>query len=530
MKPILARIKMRPKFLDAAAILFGLLFSWVVKNRLSALLFSGRYFTGRPFFDQVLIFICFTLFFTLLAYLLAFVLLLNKRMAQYFEMVDQRIALFFDKMRTNGKFRVAVSLGILGLGFLCIFLLNNVVTSIDMQTGQYKTHEIVPAMSEIGADFRAGLYLPAKDLFIGKTFREIWANTQNDNAYPPLVTLAGTLFLPFEENRAYLIQVILLIFFNIGSLGIAAALIHKYIFRRSGLDETISLLISAFLFIIFSFYTFSSYPFLFSIERGNYDIIAIFFTLLTLWVFLRYPEKVWTQVILLSIATNLKIYPAILFLLLLRKHGKKLIFPMLISNLILLFILGPNNLIAFITTLASRSGLDSTSNWIGNHSSYSFVRDLVLNVYPTAPNIFMPLWLVCTLLPILIWGIAVFFLLKEKVNPQTAILYFMVSVPLMDMIPTVSHDYRLVIQYSVAVLLIAFILKRIVQKQNLANYLQLLLATLVLLFMGRSFSFFGPSFYNFIANKYIWLLCLEGLIVWNVVQDRMGDPKPQLTP
>ena len=432
-------------------------------------------------------------------------------------------------MRTNGKFRVVVSLVILGLGFVCIFLLNNAITSIDTHTWVYKTHEIVPAMSVIGADFRAGLYQPAKDLFVGKTIQQIWENTQNDNAYPPLVTLMGLLFLPFEENKAYLIQVVLLILFNIGSLGIAAAMVHKYIFLRSGLDETVSLLISAFLFISFSFYTFSSYPFLFSIERGNYDIVALFFTLLTLWVFLQHPEKMWTQVILLSIATNLKIYPAILFLLLLRKHGKKLIFPMLLSNLVLLFILGPNNLVAFITTLSGRSGLDSMSYWIGNHSSYSFVKGLILNVYPSVQNAFTALWLVCTLLPILFWGIGAFFLLKEKVNSQTAILYFMVSVPLMDIIPTVSHDYRLVIQFSVAILLIAFILKRIVQKPNAVNYLQLVFVSVILLFMVRYFAFFDPTSYNFIANKYIWLLCLEGLIVWNILQYRLGDSGVQIT-
>ena len=530
LKFIISRIKIESKSLSWLVVLLGLLIAWLAKDGISTLIFSGKSFSGRGIPYQVILFIAFTIIILLLIYPLVSVIASNKWVVKTCTLVSQEVGAFVRRMVPDTKLRITISLAIVGLGVIGIFLVNNVATSIDTKNWVYSTHEIVPAMSVIGADFRAGLYLPAKELFVGKTFQQIWANTLNDNAYPPLVTLAGILFLPFEENKGYLIQVLLLILFNIASLTIAAALIHKYIFRRSGMDETVSLLISAFLFISFSFYTFSSYPFLFSIERGNYDIVALFFTLLTLWVFLRHPEKMWIQVILLSIATNLKIYPAILFLLLLRKHGKKLILPTLISNLVLLFVLGPNNLIAFITTLASRSGLDSTSNWIGNHSSYSFARDLVLNVYPTTPNVFTPLWLVCTLLPVLLWGIAAFFLLKEKVNSQTAILYFMVSVPLMDIIPTVSHDYRLVIQFSVAILLIAFIIQKIIQKSKLIDYLQLVLILEIFLFMGRSFSFFSPNDYFFFASKYLWLLGFELLIVLNIVQYRLNDSEAKLTP
>ena len=519
-KPILARIKMRPKFLDAAAILFGLLFSWVVKNRLSALLFSGKSFSGRSFFSQLVIFVGFTLFFTLLVYLVAFVLQLNKRMAQYFETVDQGIALFFDKMRTNGKFRVVVSLGILGLGIALIFLLNNVIPSINTTTWEFKAHDIVPSMSEVGMDFRWGIYRQARDLFVRRNIQEIWANGTNLNGYPPLATASGLLFLPFDEEKAYLIQVLLLILATLASLGIAADLFKKYVLSNLGLDTAISSLISGFIFFAVLFFTFSSYPFLFSIERGNNDIIALLFALLSLWVLLHFPKKLWTQVILLSIATNLKIYPAILFILLFKKHGKKSILPVLTTNFLLLFMFGPNNALAFVRTLTGMSGTANDMSWIGNHSSYSFISDLITNVYPAAQNLIVPLWVVLTLAPLILWGAAIISLFKGKLTPQTALYAFMVSVPLMDILPTISHDYRLVILNSMTALLIAFIIRNILLKPSLADYFQLFAVLIVMFLLGRSFAFFSQNIYYFFANKYLWVLSFEGLVVWNIFRSQ----------
>ena len=95
-------------------------------------------------------------------------------------------------------------------------------------------------------------------------------------------------------------------------------------------------------------FTFTSYPFLFSIERGNYDIIALLFTLVSIDLLIRTQKTLWLQVILLSIAIHLKIYPAALLILLFFKHGKKIFLPVLVVNGAFLFILGPQNAITFL--------------------------------------------------------------------------------------------------------------------------------------------------------------------------------------
>ena len=70
-----------------------------------------------------------------------------------------------------------------------------------------------------------------------------------------------------------------------------------------------------------------SYGFLFSIERGNYDIYAILFSVIAISLLISKPKTIWAQIIFLSIATHLKIYPAILFFPLFLQHKWKVIFP-----------------------------------------------------------------------------------------------------------------------------------------------------------------------------------------------------------
>jgi hypothetical protein len=507
------------KFSVGFSLFFGIIIAWLFSNPLTMLLFSGSSYWGRSFIFKITFFLLYTLFFSLVCLILYSILQKRGWFSKRTDRLFDRYLSLVNLIKTNSDFQVLIALFIIGLGVTLIFITNNILPSIDTKSWEYRTNEILPTMSPVGADFRVGFYQPAQQLFVGKSIQEIWSNNTNTTGYPPLVTLLGSFFLQYDENSAYLVQVLLLILANIASLTIAWLFIKKYFLTNLKSSEPTSHLISFFIFFGILFFTFSSYAFAFSIERGNYDIFAILFALISVWILLSYPNKVWAQVILLSIATHLKIYPAILFILLFKKNGTKIIFPTIVTNLVLLFILGPNNAIAFINKSLAIFGIGNGYTWIGNHSSYSFVDQLnkihVLNL----ENAFMPVWIIFTLIPIIIWGIGTFILFRKKYSPQVAVLFYMLSIPMMDLIPTVSHDYKLVILSSAIIILLASIIRCITQKPSPTEYIQLVLIFVILLFIGRSY-FFIESKNLLLDNKFIWSLFLEGIMLWNIFRIR----------
>lgn len=513
------------QLLKTVSLSLGLIITFIFREPIAALIFNGKNFSGRNFVFQVLEIVFFSALIALLLLILFYVLEKIKAISRLFESLDSKYSVFTNTLKTDSHSRIMLALTIVGLGFATIILFNTVLSNIDTKNWGFSTTNLLPLMHPVGADFRDGIYNPAETLFAGKSIAQIWTNTTNTSGYPPLVTLVGLFFLPINVNSAYLVQVFLLIASNIACLGLVVAITDKFLFSTLAIDKKSRSYISLFVFSATLILVFSSYAFTFSIERGNYDIYALLLTLLTVWVLLNHPEKVWGQVILLSIATNLKIYPAILFILLLKKHGKKMILPTIASNIALLLILGPNNLVAFVSTLLARLGIGNNYSWIGNHSSYSFAETVLKNVYPSEIKFFMPLWAILTLIPLLFWGVSLIPVFKKKFSPQTAILFYMVSVPVMDLVPTVSHDYKLVILYSTAALLIGYILRRIIQKGSFFDYFELVLLCIIFLAISRSYVFFKEDGFWILANKYIWSLSFEALIVWNIFKLKKNDPK-----
>jgi len=64
---------------------------------------------------------------------------------------------------------------------------------------------------------------------------------------------------------------------------------------------------------ILTFSHFGSYPFIFSIERGNCDAYPQLFSVIALWLMVKRPRWLWLPVILITMAVHIKIYPAILY-------------------------------------------------------------------------------------------------------------------------------------------------------------------------------------------------------------------------
>lgn len=512
-----------PQFMKTISLLLGMIITYASREPIAVLIFHGKDFYGRNVFYQLFLLVFFSALFSLVCLVLFLLLKKIKAFSVIFERFDLQYSNFTNTLKIDAHSRIFIAMIIVGSGFAAIILFNNLLSNINTKVWEFGTPDYLPLISPIGVDFRNGIYNPTELLFSGRSISQILMNTINETGYPPLVTFIGLFFLPYNANTAYLVQVALLVLANIACLGLAVAIINKFLLSNLGIDKRSLTYISIFIFFASLILLISSYAFAFSIERGNYDIFALFFTLLTVWVLLNHPERIWTQVILLSIATNLKIYPAILFILLLKKHGKKIILPTIVSNLVLLLILGPNNLIAFVTSLFSALGIGNKYPWVGNHSSYSFAMTLIKNVYPGENNLFIPLWIILTLIPLLFWGVALIHLFRQKFSAHTAILFYMVSVPVMDLVPIVGNDYKLVILYSTSALLIGYILQRIIQKGSIFKYIELIFLSTIFLAIGRSYIFFSQDSFWILANKYIWSLSFEALIVWNIFKLKKTD-------
>lgn len=409
--------------------------------------------------------------------------------------------------------RLNIALGIISVGLIVALFVNNVLPSIDTTQWTIIPPKTIPPLNPVGNDFRTGLYRPPQALF----FQGAEYTQQEDGTfltqYPPLVNL---LYLPFQflsENQAYLVQVFLLFCANLACLGMAALWVRDFILPHAGLDKRANTLLAWFLFLTGAALSFTSYPFLFTIERGNYDLMAMFFAMLAINNLLRKPNQVWVQVILLSIAAHLKIYPAALFIILLAKHGRKMILPALAVNVAFLFSLGPKNAMMFIQII-----LHSVSTgfpWVGNHSGFSFGTYLSW-VFQSAEDDLAFLRTLFATLPIVVWIISAFALLKQKLGESSIVLLVMASIPLMDVLPPISHDYKSVILYPALIMISALLLVKIMQTPGFGDYIQFVLIMGLFLIIGRSFALNAEELI-LINNKYIVILTFAVLMLFNLI-------------
>lgn len=410
---------------------------------------------------------------------------------------------------------------LLAAGFLSIFLINNVISHIDISTWTYQSQRIFPDYPPVGNDFRVGYYWPAEYL-ISTHFSSIGPNGTYPSNYPPLVALTSLPYLLFDSMDAYLIHVGLIILANLACLGMAVSIIRQYVLDKTGLSAFSLNVISVFLFFMAAIYIFGSYFFAYSMERGNTDIFAMFFCLLALWCLIKKPNNVWLQVILLSIAVHFKIYPAVLFALLLYKHGKKLVLPALTVNLAFLFILGPRIAIAFIKSVTSEgvgAGIGNAWSNVANHAAYSFVMGIDTTSGEYLSSTFFVIWAAAFIIPLLVWGISVIALILKKYSNENAVYFFMVSVPLMNLLPTVSIDYKLVILGTVICMLLGLIIKQVTLKFSWFDLLQLIAVFLILLMINRSYALIRIDM-PAIQNKYIWVLLLQLVMTVNMIRNR----------
>ncbi len=500
---ITSRLVKWPFFL---AILLGFASAWIFKESITGLVFPIAVYAES------------SLFIRSAAFLLGCICFFSVYLA-CFVFIPKLIRRFPKSKPLNTIIELPVStrlnvfLAILALGLMVIFFVNNVYPHIDTTTWTYANPKIIPTMDPVGNDFRVGLYQPPQLLLSGEKIYVYKEGFASPTQYPPLLNFLYLPFQLFSEDQAYLLHIIFLFCINLICLGMATKMVRDIILPLAGFDQQTNTLIGFFLFIGIAFFTITGYPFLFSIERGNYDIVALFFAMLAINSLLRKPNQLWIQVILLSIAVHLKIYPAALFIILLTKHGKKLILPALIVNLAFLLVLGPQNAITFMKILGINGSMGFT--WVGNHSGFSFATYLSWVYSAIAGNIviFRNLF---TVIPVILWSCSIFRVIKQKLSELNILVMLMVSLPLMDVLPPISHDYKSVILGPTLIILIAILLVKVIRHSNFWEFFQLILVMVIMLFLGRSFALNQESLI-LINNKYILILGLALLTLINSV-------------
>ena len=394
--------------------------------------------------------------------------------------------------------------------FLLIYFFNNILPSINYHTGRWEAPYLFPLMEPVGGDFRDGYYYPARTLLEGNSPYLV-----NGLIYPPFSALFSVPFTLFPVETSYAIQVGLLFLLNIATVLIAIESIRQALKQTARLSGHVFPPTAGLLFVLISFYTLTSYGFIFSAERGNFDIYPQFFSVLALWVLVNKPSRIWLPVILISLAAHLKIYPAALFALVLWVHGRKSILPILATNLFLLFITGPLNAIEFIkiiTVYALEPHL-----WVGNHSAASFTA--YLNQYlPERIGMTLPEWLFY-LAPVILWsgGVLVLWNLGGTWRPLSTVLVFVLSVPLMNLLPSVSHDYKLVLLSAPLAILLILNFWKLDNARRLSGatfeILKIILLMLLMFGIARTNVYTHPIF----KNKYPLILFLQFLSILEIV-------------
>jgi hypothetical protein len=499
--------------------IFSLLVSFLTSDRWTYVLLH-RYFDGLTFVYQALILLGLALIY--FPFITAF-FYIAKRLFAFF-LPPETLSGLFPRPTDAFQARILKIIALLGVGFIVIFLLCNLFGQMNLFTWVFDSPLNTIRSAEIGNDFRVGIYRPAKAL---TEYFNIYPMRSNDFSprYPPLVNVFGLPFLLFNENTAYLVQVVLLYLLNIACVGLSCLLVNKIFFAKLKADAGSIGFLNITIFILFSVFAVTSYPFIFSMERGNYDIVAFFFALLGIWCVITQPKKVWLQVLLISIAFHLKIYPGILFVLLLIKHGKKMLLPAVVINLGLFFIIGPQNAFGYIQSFIASMGSGNVIGSAISSSGLTFANRLV--EWHPAWAAAEALWAKAfTLLPLLLWLISLLILRKDWKTPRGELLMFAASIPPMVIVPSIAYDYKLVIFVSTFLVLLAgALIAQYVQKNSSGAWIGMIL------FFGLSYfsaRYFDPNYQVpfWINDKYPTMIAAQVFLLAVIIIEMKNSQEP----
>ena len=201
-------------------------------------------------------------------------------------------------MNAIGWRRVGIALALVALAGFVGYFVNHI--NINPIGWTWEQEYLFPALNPVGSAFRSGLYRPAEALLHG-------ANPYEDSQTwpPPFTVLMGMPFQLLDQNHGYLIQVWLLVGMNVLTLWMALKVSGEVFARAPGrVDQGLVFP----LFCGLCLWLVTSYGFLFSLERGSFDIYAGLAAVIGLWLTIRRPHRVWLQVLCFSIAAHLPVH------------------------------------------------------------------------------------------------------------------------------------------------------------------------------------------------------------------------------
>ena len=310
-------------------------------------------------------------------------------------------------------------------GYICFFLIPVFFSANVMQFFQQ-----APALDPIGVDLRQMLSYS----------HAWWVQHQSPyigfNLYPPLASVLFTPLLALDFSLAY----------RLVTLASLLALIAGTLLLSRSAGEKTALTPLLVLFLVSGLF---SYGFQFEIERGQFNIIAMFLCFFAIWLFHYKPGRRMWAYALFTLSVQIKVFPFIFILLLVDdwRDWKGIVrrFAWLsLVNFCLLFILGGRVFIDFLRALASQTLYPAI--WQGNHSIRCFVTQMVnfaveqgwtqaANFASAAQLLFLACLGGCLL--VILWR--AWRQNQVGVNPHLLLACTLGAL----LIPSVSHDYKL---------------------------------------------------------------------------------------
>ena len=346
---------------------------------------------------------------------------------------------------------------------IAIIILNNYVPFITDEGWKVfnwvEDQSIINSQRVVGWDF-AQIYRYYLHPFVrGEFSLNAFESTQMLKILPPLTAVVMAPLGLLSYPRAYHAQVVLLALANFFSLVFIARLSQKslaLICCESEKENNILLMsshLTDLLLIIVSVLHFLSWGFAYSIEKGNYDAYPMLLIMIGVALMIYKPKLLWLQVFVFSMATHLKIYPAIMFPLLLWQHRQKAILPLIVINLVMALGLGWENFTIWISAVIAEMRSVST-DWPGSSSTGSYIRYMLAEFMPFWASVFNTskeqiasiLKNIINAVVILIWAITALLALRgyRRLGGMSHVLYTLACLGPMMLIPAYSNPYKLI--------------------------------------------------------------------------------------
>lgn len=295
--------------------------------------------------------------------------------------------------------------------------------------------EFIPAHNPIGEDLNFTLRYTEEWILYGRSPYTL------GGAFPPITHILFAPLVYVDATIAYKLITYLTLFCYFFS----ALLVPVWISKSK---QNIPPIVFLFLTGLFS------YGLHFEMERGQFNIIALFFCLFAVYLFHHKPRFRILAIVLFTISIQLKIYPAIFMVLFIDdwRDWKTTIRRMIgigAMNFLALFALGKRNFLEFINSLTEIQ-LTNVEAWIGNHSITSFTqlyskKELVVPYLQHWPWMIQNAVLLKILLLIFVFVCLITLIyvayLRNEQGVNTFLLLGCAICTLL--IPSISHDYKL---------------------------------------------------------------------------------------